>query len=578
MNKIRSSWIPALSFVFFLLNVSTSFGFSAGATLDRTKMSMGETVRLTVSTDERVSGLDADTSAIKDFDVLSSSSSSMTRIINGRMSVSVSLVMELSPKRPGHLKIPSFKVSADGESALTNPLEIEVTEDISASQGTGGNEDVFAESSLSSETIYMGQPVLYTFCLYFRQQISNPNLTLPDFKGFTPTELKSPSSYSKTINGLPYNVLEKNVLLTPIKSGRFTFDPALLVYAASSGVRRDFFGFPEAVMQKKSLRTGSNELEVRDLPPVPAGLDYSGFVGELSVKMKLEPRELKTGDSATLAIELDGKGGRVGDIGSPHLELPDSFKVYQDEPEIKEDAGSQGFSGLKTLRKAIVPTKPGDFIIAPVKITFFDSAKAVYRTIETEPIAVTVSEGETPLVAQPADSGRAKETVDSKKNPLVPANDIFHIKTSLDAIKNQKTMSFRWFLVLFTAPALIYCFSIITSRLMKNRETSSARLKREGLESLKKAGLADDPKAFLSLVHKALSCAVASKCGCSHESMTSDDLAKKLGDKNFDSSFVMDFKIFFEEVEMLRFSGVNLSRERMKEVMGSASSMVRKII
>lgn len=578
MRIFRAFRISSFAILILMLNVSASFGFSASASLERTRISLGETVRLTVSTSDNVSDLDADTSGIVDFDVLSRSSSSMTQIVNGNMSVNISMVMELSPKRTGTLKIPALKVTAEGDTAYTKPIDVEVSEDKSSSSGTGANEDVFAESRLSNDKVYMGETVLYTFCLYFREQISSPNLTLPDFRDFSATEIKSPSSYTKTINGVPYNVLEKNVLLTPQKPGKFNFDPALLVFAASAGVRRDFFGFPEAVMQKRSLRTGTNSIEVRSLPAIPEGLSYSGFVGDLSVKMKMEPKELKTGDSATLSIEFEGKGGRVGDIGRPEIKIPDSFKVYQDEPELKEDNGAQGFSGKKTFKMAIVPTKPGAFVLEPLKITYFDSAQGSYKTIETESIHINVSMGEKSQAVLPSGKSQEEKGGDVKKSPEVSGNDIFHIKTSLDTLRGESQISFLWFMVLFFIPPLIFCVAIFAGKLMLKSKTLSARLKAESLDSLKRASCVSDPGELLTLIHRAMASAVASRTDGGYEFLTSLEISTKLENLSFDSGFVKEYSNFFAEIEMLRFGGTGLSPDRMNEIKALADSLIRKVI
>lgn len=575
MTDTRISGIFILAFFFVISGVSASSGFTVTANVERTSIMAGETLSLTLSTSDDVSDLDPDTSVIRDFDILSQSSSSMMQFVNGKMSVNKSVTIELSPKKTGTLAIPAIKVTSGSEIAHTKLIEINVREDRSPVSDRTEDGENFAESRLSRSVIYMGQPVIYNFSLYFREQIARPNLTLPDFQDFTSTEIKSPSSYTKTIKGVPYNVLEKNVLLTPRKPGHYTFDPALLVYESASGVTRDFFGFPQQRLQRESIRTKAMAIEVKKLPPVPDGLVFSGFVGDLSVKTGIEKTDLKTGDSGTLTIEFEGKGGRTGDIGRPDVKIPSSFKVYPDEPELREDSGSEGFSGKKIFRMALVPTEPGRFVIEPLKITFFDSDSGIYKTAKTEPVNITVSQGEGGL-SQPVHD--APEKKDVKSRPGVSEVDIFHIKTSLDATRNESSFSFLWFVIFVLLPPSTFFLSVMALRIFSGTRTKSAKLKKESLDALKKATSAHNSEEFLSIIYRSFVYAAASLTDLNQESVTSPGIASTLEKAGTDSVAAQEFSVFFEEIEMLRFSGIKVSSDRMKEIRESAEKLIRRII
>lgn len=554
-------------------------GFTADASVDRTKIALGESLRLTVSSQDSSSGMDADFSEIKDFDILSRSSSSVTQFFNGKMSENISIILDLSPKKSGILKIPPLKINAGGNTALTKQIEIEVTDGGSKQiKGSGDTQGIFAESLLSQKNTYVGQPVLYTFYLYFRDQIARPNLTLPDFKGIAATELKNPSSYTKNINGASYNVLEKKVLLTPQKAGRYDFDPALLVYEAGAGVRRDVFGFPETVFQRKSLRTESLSLDVKEMPPVPQGLDYSGFAGILSVRMSMEPKELKTGDSGTLAIEYEGSGGRIADIAKPEIKLHDTFKVYPDEPEVKEDTGESGFFGKKTFKVAIVPTTVGEFKLEPLSITYFDTKTGEYRTLSTEPLMINVKAGEN---KKSASNSPKKEDPkpDIKKNvPAESDSDIFYIKTSTAAIDDHKTITPAVFVFLFLAPPFLFMLVIVGIKMLSGRNTVSARQRAESLSMIKKIGSSMATSEFLDGIHRALSLAASSRMHSTNESFTSTGIYEGLRKSGLDDKVSDEFSKFFSEIEMLRFSGAQVTEENKTTIRELAEKLIRKVL
>ena len=45
--------------------------------------------------------------------------------------------------------------------------------------------------------------------------------------------------------------------------------------------------------------------------------------------------------------------------------------------------------GSKTYTYSFIGTKPGKYILPPVKMSYFDPAAKVYKTIETDPVNMT---------------------------------------------------------------------------------------------------------------------------------------------------------------------------------------------
>jgi hypothetical protein len=344
----------------------------------------------------------------------------------------------------------------------------------------------------------------------------------------------------------------------------------------TTGSSRDFFGFPQQRLQRKSLRSDAVTVEVKNLPPVPGGSVFSGFVGSrLSVSMAMDKTEIMAGDSATLSIEFEGKGGRTGDIGKPDIAFPASFKIYPDEPESSEEAGPDGFSGRKTFRIAVVPTEAGNFTIAPLKITYFDSDKGIYKTVGTDAANIRVSGGEKGLPATVLNTNGKK---DEKSKPDVSGTDIFYIKTSLDAVRNEFSFTFLWFAVLLVAPAVVFVMAVSVSRLFKGHIPESERMKRESLEILKKAASVNDYEEFLSMIYRSLACALSSVTGIKNHSLSLSEMLQELEKAGKDKDVAQEFASFFEKIEMQRFGRQDASSSSMKETLAYTEKLVRRII
>ena len=106
--KIKAATLLVVIFLYF-----AAAAHAAGtirAFLDRNRVSLGETVQLTIQAKGRLSG-DLDTSPLeKDFHVLGTSSGSSINVVNGSMNSSKTWRITLAPKRKGTLAIPSLEV------------------------------------------------------------------------------------------------------------------------------------------------------------------------------------------------------------------------------------------------------------------------------------------------------------------------------------------------------------------------------------------------------------------------------------------------------------------------------------
>src|SRR5690554_1380781 len=114
----------ALTLVWLLLNGAAQAA-TVTAKLDRSTAVVGETVTLTLQTDDTNQSLETDLSALyADFDVLDQRSETQMSIVNGARSATVRLVVTLEPKRAGNLEVPALSFRG----ATSQPLVLTVRE------------------------------------------------------------------------------------------------------------------------------------------------------------------------------------------------------------------------------------------------------------------------------------------------------------------------------------------------------------------------------------------------------------------------------------------------------------------
>jgi hypothetical protein len=129
------------------------------ATADRRTIAMGETLRLTLLGDAGEQPAEIDLTPLnRDWEILSRSSATNARFINGQNQVTRTLEMELAPLREGTLTIPSL--TAGGRS--TTPLAIRVNPEPVVAPG---DELVLFDASVDESSVYVQSEVILTVTL-----------------------------------------------------------------------------------------------------------------------------------------------------------------------------------------------------------------------------------------------------------------------------------------------------------------------------------------------------------------------------------------------------------------------------
>jgi hypothetical protein len=174
-----------------------------------------------------------------------------------------------------------------------------------------------------------------------------------------------------------------------IESGRERIDPFGDIDDAFADMRK--FGganlfnsfFSRGQKTSATVRSNSLQLDVQPLPqPAPEG--FSGAVGQFELKSTLAPAQLKTGEPVTWTLTLSGTGNWPGGVVLPARAVPNDVRTLQPKQH-KEFADGQEFAGQVSEDLVLVPNKPGDYHLSPVRFVYFDPAKGKYQTLEAQP-------------------------------------------------------------------------------------------------------------------------------------------------------------------------------------------------
>lgn len=342
---------------------------------------------------------------LENFDILSTSQSTSTSIVNNKVTYKQDIYYIIIPKKTGQFTLRA-NVEYNGKTYRTNELTITVME---AKENLSGEaSDLFIKTNISANEVYLGQKVVLTYELYSRYSIENfgflDTISIDGFmqKDIAQEDLKASYVY---INDKKYVKYEtRQIILSPIKTGAFTIPAYNFQANVSTG---DFFRSSRPVY----LQTEALELTVKPLPSDNRPGNFSGLVGELNLESGYSRTELNYGDSLTLNVVASGNCNlevldKITQDGIP------GFSVYETEKDLEETIEDNHYMARKEFDIILVPETNGEIEINPAAISYFNTKTERYEEVKIPGTTITVK-GEAPQ-SSPGTGGEISRPVTVK--------------------------------------------------------------------------------------------------------------------------------------------------------------------
>ena len=523
-------------------------------------------------------------SAGSDFQVLwgpQSGHSVSTRIINGQRSRSeqTTYTYVLMPKATGKFAVPTATAKVKGKEIKSVSKTIEVAAAGAASsrqqsqqqgqsaqrQQTGvSDEDIFLTLDLSRTNVVVGEPITATLKLYQRVNVAGfENVTFPDFNGFWSQEIEAPTNieFSREVyDGQIYNAaLLRKFILIPQQQGAVAITPADLVClvnirVASAG-NSIFDGFFDDYRTIRK-RVTSKGVTV-NVSPLPAGApaSFAGGVGKFEISASLSKDVLKTHEAGSLVVTVTGTGN-VSLLEAPKVSFPPDMEVY--DTKISDRIDKSGISGSKYYEFPFIPRSHGDFVIEPIKYSYYDVNSKKYVTLETPAIPITVERGNESESAGIVISGS------SQKDVRTLGSDIRFISTKAPELVSKGSF-FVWspgfwiltiilFIVAFILWAALRKLAARRADVVgtKNRKATKMALKRLQLAgTFLKQNLYT---AFYEELHKALIGFISDKLNMPMAEQSKEKMSEALSAKGAAKELVDKFIGILDACEFARYA------------------------
>ncbi len=421
--------------------------------------------------------------ALTDFIVQATGSRQNMVVSGGTIENSTSYTYSLIPRRAGALVIPPITLHTSTGQISTQPIHITVTEaryeaprNQTAQNRTarrGAPEPFFIEAEVSSDTVYLGEQVTYTFRYYRSAAVSETNnYTPPQTSGFISVDLPPQRKLTRIVDGETYRVVEVLTAMFPTRPGDLSIGPARLRVVPdliSNLLGRDPFsifrgqgGRPLTEGEPKDLATEALRIHVRPLPSPPAGKSFSGAVGECSLASDLSSHSMSLGDPVTLTLTVSGKG-RKDVVDAPVIRWPEGIETYPPTTNIQSTVRNDIVAETKVFSIALVARRQGRVVIPAPELTYFNPASRRYETARARELTLEVG---------PPRAGFAVATPTATISPA--SSTIRYLKPSPSEWEPGPQAPGTLFVVLQVAPPVFVVAGWIWRR---QRETPQARLR-----------------------------------------------------------------------------------------------------
>ncbi len=410
LSPLRSCLSPQIIILAILLWIASAPAFAATLTssVDRNQLGSGETLELRVKYDSQTSS-DPDFSPLeRDFEVLSKNQQNQFSFINGTSVSFTEWRLQLLPKKTGQLLIPAL----DFKGVSSDVIQIEVADRPIANTK---NQPIFVETEVEKNSVYVQEQLLLTLRILTStglQGISSEELLVEDAAVTKVAE----NQFQKQINGINHLVIELTYAIFPNTSGELTI-PALR-FAAIIPERRDPYSNSFFSRGGKRIYLYSEEQKIT-VNPRPASYGSDEWLPSkgitLSERWSRPLDELVAGEPITRTVYIDAQGLTSAQLPPLAVHTGDDFKVYPDQPQLKDDVTSNGVTGTRIESVAIVPSKGGKISLPDITLKWWDTA--------TNQVKATTLKGST-LTVKPAANTPAPTTSTTAANKPVTTESI----------------------------------------------------------------------------------------------------------------------------------------------------------
>ncbi|TEA59339.1 BatD family protein [Pseudomonas sp. CH235] len=356
-----------------LICTATAQAAELTASVDRSRLNSGETVELTLESNDVTQFGKPDLSPLEPlFEVRGTRQVNQLNTLNGDNRATTRWIITLLPKQNGSVEIPPLKLG-DVES---QPITVQVIESDTREESSA-REPVFIEASLDQTSVYVQAQAILTLRIYHSVSLyDDSSLTPLQIADARIEQLGDMRTYEKDINGVRHGVIEMRYAIYPQHSGLLSIAPqtfsATLVDTQPSQDASAQGPKPGKLMRVSSSATS---LTVKPKPMTyPSDAPWLPARSlSLSESWNPEPEHTQVGDSLTRSLTLKVEGLASSQLPALPATEANGLRRYPDQPVLNNQSSDRGLIGSREEREALVPSRSGSIELPTVDVVWWNT-------------------------------------------------------------------------------------------------------------------------------------------------------------------------------------------------------------
>ena len=373
------------------------------ARVDRTQLSLGETVELTLETRGATLFGKPDLLPLHElFEVSATRQMNQLSSVDGEATTLTRWQVTLQPRQTGYVVIPPLRLN-DWQS---QPITLHVVESGSANAGDL-LAPIFIDASLDQDRTYVQAQVILTLRIYHSVSLyDDSTLSQLQMADALVEPLGTWRTYEKDVNGIRHGVIEIRYAVFPQKSGQLTIPSQLFSATTAVPSNGAFQPFGSRFGRSTQVKSPTIPLEVLPKPAAyPADAPWLPASSLTLVEAwSPEPDQVKAGDSLTRSLLLKAEGLSSAQLPPIPAAAGDGLRSYPDQPNLANEATGSGLAGSREQREALIATRTGDIQIPPVEITWWNTREDRLERTQLAARTIQVAENPDHQPATPLDS------------------------------------------------------------------------------------------------------------------------------------------------------------------------------
>lgn len=357
-----------------------------------------------------------DLSSIRDnFEILSTSNYSSTKIINGDYSVEHQWIYTLRPLKKGRFKLGPFTIDTKSGIESTNEISINVLDtkvNSSSKQPNSGRSsfnNIFITTEVSKDDPYKKEPFIFHVRLFTDTNMYGITRGSLEVDNAIVAQVGDAKTYEKTHNRRKYMVIEWRFHITPLKAGQLEI-PEVEVFGKVTaedsrpsidrlfdspfGNNFDDYAFDSLTLRKsEKFHDFSNKVIVNVQDSNDSVNPWLPAKG-LKLHEEWDNTSFEAGTPFTRIISIHASGMLASQLPDINVESePGKYKIFSDPGKVTENIENNLITSSKEIKLTYIPQEHGSTIIPEIKIEYWnvDKKQVESTNLPERQINVTLS-------------------------------------------------------------------------------------------------------------------------------------------------------------------------------------------